>query len=88
MPPIPDDNNESSLIEGSSDDRVFMKIQPVLFDHSTNISNSSMISVDNKLSNDEEKYAEKMMTPSFKTDLFTSNDKVRQRAIEMSRDRR
>ena len=43
-----------------------MKIQPVLFDHSQNYSNNSLMSVENKMSNDEEKQAEKMMTPSFK----------------------
>ena len=73
MPPIHDDFNDHTLGDGGFEERVFMKIQPVLFDHSTNISNhsnNSMVSVDKNLSNDEDKQAEKMMTPSFKQDLL------------------
>lgn len=63
-----------------------MKMQPVLYDHSQNV---SLESVGNKqLSNDEERQAEKMMTPSFKQDLFTSNDKVKHRAMELSKEGR
>ena len=57
----------------------------MLYDHSQNI---SLTSVDNKMSNDEERHAEKMMTPSFKQDLFTSNDKVKHRAMGLSREGR
>ena len=58
MPPIHDDFNDHTLGDGGFEERVFMKIQPVLFDHSTNISNhsnNSMVSVDKNPSNDEEK---------------------------------
>ena len=54
MPRMPDDA-DFSITAGRDVDKVFMKIQPVMFDHSTNVSNNSIMSVDNKLSNDEEK---------------------------------
>ena len=65
MPRMPDEG-DFSIGDGKDDEKVLMKIQPVLFDHSTNFSNNSIMSVDNKTSNDEDKQAEKMMTPSFK----------------------
>ena len=49
------DEADFSIGDGKDDEKVFMKIQPVLFDHSTNFSNNSIMSVDNKTSNDEDK---------------------------------